>query len=44
MSPSQAILERMAESGTLNTDAVINVLVEYLGTNDARIQRIRKLA
>ena len=39
--PDWAGLERMADSGTLDTETVIGVLVSYLGSDDVRIRRLR---
>lgn len=39
-----ADLEEMAAAGTLNTVEVIGVLVEHLGTDDERIDRLRRLS
>jgi hypothetical protein len=36
-------LETMAEAGTLEVEAVLGVLVNYLGPTDERIERIRGL-
>ena len=40
----RADLERMAEAGTLEADAVIDVLTAHLGTDDPRIKRLQQLA
>jgi hypothetical protein len=34
----------MQSAGTLNTRKVIAVLVEYLGADDERIERLRRLS
>jgi hypothetical protein len=39
-----ADLEAMADAGALDVDAVIGVLVTYLGTDDERITRLRSLS
>ena len=39
-----ADLEAMAEAGTLDVDAVLGVLVHYLGVDDHRVARLRTLA
>jgi len=39
-----ADLEDMKAAGTLDVDRTIGVLVRYLGTDDARIQRLHSLA
>ena len=39
-----ADLERMAEAGTLEADAVIDVLTAHLGADDPRIKRLQQLA
>lgn len=38
-----ADLEEMRDAGTLDVDAVVGVLVRYLGPDDRRIQRLRSL-
>jgi hypothetical protein len=38
-----ADLEEMVEAGTLDGDRVIGVLVRYLGADDERIERLRRL-
>lgn len=39
-----ADLEEMQSAGTLNTRKVIAVLIEYLGADDERIERVRRLS
>ncbi len=39
-----ADLEEMAEAGALDVEAVLGVLVRYLGGDDERIERLRALA
>jgi len=39
-----ADLERMAEAGTLDVEAVSAVIVDYLGADDHRLERLRRLA
>lgn len=38
-----ADLEEMAAAGTLDTEAVLGVLANYLGAGDERIERLRSL-
>jgi hypothetical protein len=38
-----ADLEEMAAAGTLDVDRVLGVLVRYLGTDDPRVERLRRL-
>lgn len=39
-----ADLEEMAAAGTLDVEAVLGVLVRYLGGDDPRVERLRSLA
>jgi len=39
-----ADLEEMADAGTLHVDEVLGVLVRYLGGDDPRIEKLRRLA
>ncbi len=39
-----ADLEEMATAGTLDVEAVLGVLVRYLGGDDPRIEKVRRLA
>lgn len=39
-----ADLERMAEAGTLDVAAVSTAIIDYLGTDDHRLKRLRQLA
>ena len=39
-----ADLEEMATAGTLDVEAVLGVLVRYLGGDDSRIEKVRRLA
>ena len=39
-----ADLERMAEAGTLDIDRVGDVISDYLGLDDPRVERLRRLA